>query len=118
MGEYMANNGPKFNSYTKFEMKLNLIAIEREAFDNAVEFFDEYENDAHDNLVDFDSYECDEESTTDKDDRVKAEKDDLIQEFMDGYTTYNSQFWLDYNQYLIDLDILYEEMERERQFSQ
>jgi hypothetical protein len=37
---------------------------------------------------------------------------------MDSYSTYNAQFWLDYNQYLIDLDILYEEMERERQFSE
>lgn len=86
----MAKNAPKFNSYTKFEMKLNLLAIEQEAYNKATEFFHDFENDKHDNLVDFDEYECDEESDTDKEDRIKAEKNDLIQEFMDGYKTYNA----------------------------
>jgi hypothetical protein len=117
MGDYMAKNGPNFNSFTKFEMKLDLLKIEKEAYKKAVKYFNDFEND-EDYTVDFDEYECDEESTTDKADRIKAEKEDLIQEFMDSYRTYDAQFWLDYNQFLIDLDILYEELDKEREFSE
>ncbi len=33
MGDYMARNAPKFNSFTKFEMKLDLINIEHKAYE-------------------------------------------------------------------------------------
>jgi hypothetical protein len=69
MGDYMSKNGPNFNSFTKFEMKLDLLAIEKAAYKKAVKYFNDFEND-EDNTVSFDEYECDEESDTDKADRV------------------------------------------------
>jgi len=68
MGDYMAKNGPNFNSFTKFEMKLDLLAIEKEAYQKAVKYFNDFEND--EDLTDFDEYECDEESDTAKSDRI------------------------------------------------
>ena len=89
MGDYLQRNAPNFNSYTKFEIQLDMLAIEKKAYDKAVDFFDDYEND-EDYTVEFDSYECDEETETDKADRIQKEKDDLIAEFLDGQTTYNA----------------------------
>ena len=35
---------------------------------------------------------------------------------MDSYRYFDAQFWLDYNQLLIDIDILYEEINRDKEF--
>ena len=96
MGDFNARNAPNFNSFTKFEMKLDLLNIEQEAFERASKFFDDFDND-EDYTVSFDEFECYEESETSKKDREQAEKDEIIQEFMNGYNTFNQQFWLDYN---------------------
>ena len=49
---------------------------------------------------------------------ASSEKDELIQEFMDKYTTYNSEFYREYNQFIIDLDIFFEEKKNEIKHSQ
>lgn len=89
MGDYMARNAPNFNSFTKFEMKLDTNAIEKEAYDRACKFFDDYEND-EDYTVEFDEYECDEETDTDKSDRIQSEKDDETNEFLSSYSSYDA----------------------------
>lgn len=89
MGDYMARNAPNFNSFTKFEMKLDTNAIENEAYDRACKFFDDYEND-EDYTIEFEEYECDEETDTDKSDRIQSEKDDAIDEFLGSYSSYDA----------------------------
>ena len=37
---------------------------------------------------------------------------------MDSYKTYDKQFWIDYNQLLIDIDILYEEINRDKEYDE
>ena len=65
MGDYMARNAPKFNSFTKFEVKLDLLSIEHEAYKKAKKFFDEFEED-DDYTVTFREFECYPEKETDK----------------------------------------------------
>lgn len=63
MGDYMARNAPKFNTFTKFEVKLDLVSIEREAYLRATKFFDDFKND-EDYTVTFAKFECDPETLT------------------------------------------------------
>ena len=72
MGDYMARNAPNFNSFTKIEMKLDLISIEHEAYKKAVKFFKDFEDDLDDddgNTISFDEFECYPDKDTDKEDR-------------------------------------------------
>jgi hypothetical protein len=115
MGDFMARNAPNFNSFTKFEVKLDLVSIEYEAYKRAKSFFDDFENN-EDYTISFADFECDPETQTQKADRERTEKDAIIQEFMDSYRNFDAQFWLDYNQLLIDIDILYEEINKDKEF--
>ena len=117
MGDYMARNAPKFNSFTKFEVKLDLLSIEHEAYKKASKFFDDFEED-DDYTVTFRESECYPEKDTDKAQRQQNEKDEKIQEFMDGYTIFDQQFWVDYNNFLFDLDILYEDINKNKEFDE
>ena len=37
---------------------------------------------------------------------------------MDGYTTFDQQFWVEYNNFLFDLDILYEDINKNKEFDE
>lgn len=89
-------------------MKINMFPLEVKAVDATLEHFYELKDD--ENVASWKEYPCkDPETGKEKKARIKAEKKEKIQDFINSYDVIDWYFYQDYQEFLDALDEAYEE---------